>query len=180
MIAKDEYLRKICSNYEQVENYKKAVADKENKWHMHHRRETDEMKSMQQLIDEGKYFDVEPEELIFLIMVEHMKLHNTGKIVSEEARKKMSEAANRRPPISEETRKKFIEIRSGENNGMFGKKHSEEARNKMSERAKQRIGENHNRYGKGGWHWWNNCKVEIQSKEQPGPDFVRGRLKHNK
>ena len=74
MIAKDEYLRKICSNYEQVENYKKAVADKENKLHMHHRRETDEMKSMQQLIDEGKYFDVEPEELIFLIMVEHMKL----------------------------------------------------------------------------------------------------------
>lgn len=91
MIANDKILKSICKNYNLVENYMQARFDKENKWELHHRRETDENKSRQQLIDEGKYYDVEPEELIFLTREEHNKLHHTGKMHSAEARKKISD-----------------------------------------------------------------------------------------
>lgn len=115
MIRKDEInLRRICRNYERVENYEKAVADEEL-WDLHHRREIDEMKSKQQLIDEERYFDVTPEELIFLTHSEHTILHKKGKHHSEESKKKMSEA------------------NSGENHYLFGKRHSEESKKKMSE-----------------------------------------------
>lgn len=166
----DKRLRKVCATYEQVENYDKAIADKENKWHLHHRRETDEMKSKQQLIDEGRYYDLEPEELIFLIESEHNSLHHKDKIVSEETRKKMSES--------------HIGIQSGENHPFFGKHHTEEIRNKLSKCNK---GENSPLYGKRGEMnhnfgrtWWNNGKVAKLSKECPGEGFMRGRLKRNK
>ena len=57
-----------------------------------------------------------------------------GKSHTEETRKKMSEAAKNRPPLSEEDRKKFS--KPGEENGFYGKKHSAETRKKMSEAAK--------------------------------------------
>lgn len=142
MIRKDKGLRKICRNYHLVENYEKAIADEEQLWILHHRREIDEMKSMQQLKDEGKYFDVEPSELIFLSISEHAILHgenklketrnklskalsgeknpNYGKHYSEEARKKLSETLKGRQ-ISEETRKKMSESCRGEKNQAFGK-----------------------------------------------------------
>ena len=69
-----------------------------------------------------------------------------GKIVSEETRKKMSEAKRN---ISEETRKKISEGNKGKN---LGKKHNEETKIKIgqassnkkhSEEAKRKIGEAH-------------------------------------
>lgn len=90
MIAKDETLKKICRNYHLIENYMQARFDEENKWELHHRRETDENKSRQQLIDEGRYYDVEAEELIFLTREEHNKLHHTGKKYDEEIKNKIS------------------------------------------------------------------------------------------
>ena len=57
-----------------------------------------------------------------------------GKSHTKETRKKMSEAAKNRPPLSEEDRKKFS--KPGEENGFYGKKHSEGTRKKMSLSAK--------------------------------------------
>lgn len=37
MIGKQ--LKKFCDNIQDIENYDKAVADKENMWCIHHRRE---------------------------------------------------------------------------------------------------------------------------------------------
>lgn len=69
----------ICDDYEQIENYDKAIADTENMWICHHRKELDEnghrLYTMQQLKDENLYFHRPPEELIFLTNSEHWKLH---------------------------------------------------------------------------------------------------------
>ena len=59
---------------------------------------------------------------------------NFGKTLSEETRRKMSEA-NKGKTLSEETRWKMSEARKG-NTIMLGKTHSEETRRKMSEAQK--------------------------------------------
>ncbi|NMJ87626.1 MAG: hypothetical protein EX285_07300 [Thaumarchaeota archaeon] len=92
-------------------------------------------------------------------------LGNEDRIVSEEAKRKMSEAQKGRPPASEESRRKMSEsskgkkhteetrrkmsethktnpnsgqFKKGEKNPMYGKRHSEETKRKMSESLKCR------------------------------------------
>ena len=79
-----------------IENYDKAIADKTQIWHCHHRRET--IFSRKDLIEIGEYYNRPACELIFLTKSEHMRLHHLGKPSgmkgkhhSVEARKKMSE-----------------------------------------------------------------------------------------
>lgn len=74
MIGKYEWIRKICKDIEKVENYEKAVADKKNHYELHHREEDDgyfaaDLKKL------GRYFDVEPDKLIFLTKTEHIGRH---------------------------------------------------------------------------------------------------------
>jgi len=61
--------------------------------------------------------------------IEKIRAGNVGRVVSEESRKKMSEAARRRPPMSEEHRLK-ISV------GNIGKTLSHEARAKVSAAVK--------------------------------------------
>ena len=72
----------LCRRPELIENYAQAVLDTTQIWECHHRRETHYLErgkwirreqeiSKEQLIDEGVYFDVPPEELIFLTHEEH-------------------------------------------------------------------------------------------------------------
>lgn len=64
---------------------------------------------------------------------------NFGKHLSEETKRKMSEAKRGEKHhffgkhLSEETRRKMSEARKGENNPLFGKHFSEESKRKMSE-----------------------------------------------
>ena len=176
MIASDEYLKKICRNYHLVENYMQARFDKENKWEMHHRREIDENKSRQQLIDEENYYDVAQEELVFLTKDEHNKLHHKDKIVSAETRKKMSEALTGKESsfkgkhYSTAAKQKISKLHKG-------KKLSDKHRNKISDAL---TGEKNPAFGKPGTmlgrHWWNNGIINISSKDCPGEDFVLGRI----
>lgn len=169
-----------------IENYDKAMADDSQTWEIHHKLEThkykdrsrtewirrDEDVSVQELKAFDVYYNRPAKELIFMSIVEHKRLHAEGRrghiIVSEETRRRMSEAAKRRktPPfteehkqkirdalkgriISDETKKKISETLKGQtlsedtrrkiSEKLKGKKRSEEARHHMSEAQKKRF-----------------------------------------
>ena len=108
MIDKKRAIKYCKNDISLIENYDKAIADETQVWHCHHRRET--IYSRSGLIEIGEYYNRPACELIFLTKSEHMRLHNLGKNVSEDTRKKISET------------------KKGENNPMFGKHLSEETR----------------------------------------------------
>lgn len=165
---------RLCKDYENIENYEKALADDFQGWHCHHRLETNtsdgERREVAVLAKElnelGLYYDRPAEELIFLTAKEHRTLHNKvnkyflGKHHSEETKNKMSEAQKGKPK-SEESKKKMSEAKKG-NQTWLGKKHSKETKNKMSEARK-------------GMRWYNNGEVNTMSKECP-PGYGPGRI----
>ena len=155
-----------------IENYAKAIADQNQTWDCHHRREIETPKK--ELIKIGEYYKRPAEELIFLTKSEHMALHKKGKKrkpFTEETKRKMSEAkkGKKRKPFTEEWKRKMSEAKKG-NKNMLGKRLSEETKRKMSI-AHQ---------GKNTWsktlHWFNNGIINIKVKECP-EGFVKGRLK---
>lgn len=101
-------VKRFCKNYSLIENYNLAVLDNTQIWCCHHRKEIDEHKTMQQLKQEGIYYDRPPEELIFLKRSEHQKLHQTGKVFSIEHKRKMSKVRKGRK-LSDEHKKKISE-----------------------------------------------------------------------
>jgi len=133
----EPYSSCYCRHPELIENYDKAVADTTQTWEVHHRRE--KFYSQKELVERGEYYDVEPEELVFLTAAEHHKIGSfckrnsearKGKKHSEEAKRKISESLKGKHwKLSEETRKKLSEAKKG-------KKLSEETRKKMSEAKK--------------------------------------------
>lgn len=84
MIGKEEYLRKICKDLEKVENYERAVSDKINRYELHHLEEDDGYLA-EDLKRVDRYFDVEPEKLIFLTKAEHLARHR-DMLISKHAR----------------------------------------------------------------------------------------------
>jgi hypothetical protein len=84
-----------------------------------------------------------------------------GKVVSEETRRKLSEASKGRVH-TEEARRKISEANKG-NQWNVGKVRSEETKKKMGEAQK-------------GMLYWNNGTKTIRSKVCPGDGWVRGRI----
>ena len=164
----EKTIKKFCKDdISLIENYDKAVADKTQVWHCHHRRETIFSKS--DLIEIGEYYNRPACELIFLTPNEHHRLHNLGKHHSEESRKKLSQK------------------KKGENNPMFGKHHSAETRKKMSEANKgkhiseetcKKMSEAHKGKMKPtfGTRQYNNGVICVRAKTCP-EGFVKGRIK---
>ena len=154
-----------CKDYKNIENYEKALADNFKGWCVHHRKGIDtpaeELKAL------GMYYDRPADELIFLTVGEHTSLHeegehnpNYGKQLSEEHRKKLSEAWSDDKHFTEETKKKISEV-------MKGRCFSEEHRKKLSEASKGK---------RKGMHWYNNNITEKFCYECPD-GFVPGRIK---
>ena len=149
--------KRYCKDYQNIENYDKALKDNFKNWEVHHRLETHNSDGERRLVDitadELKaldmYYNRPADELIFIPIYEHSRLHMKGKHLSEETRKKMSEANKGK--------------QAGENNPMYGKHHSEETKKKMREAHK-------------GKHWFNNGKINIRAKECP-EGFVPGWLR---
>ena len=92
-----------CRNPELIENYDKAIADTTQTWTVHHRKE--EFYSQKELKERGEYYDVPPEDLIFLTVSDHTKIDSKckrqskamkGKKHSEEHKRKLSEAQKNR------------------------------------------------------------------------------------
>ena len=120
MMTNIKSLEKYCSEYTQIENYAEAVKSP-LKYDLHHRREISEHKSKSDLIEENLYYNRPAEELIFLEHGEHIRLHNKGKFVSTDTRKKMSDA------------------KKGEKCYMYGKPKSDETKNRISEAMKGHL-----------------------------------------
>ena len=120
-----------------IENYDKAIADKDNIWHCHHRRELET--SRKELIEIGQYYKRPALELIFLTHSEHSILHNKGK---------------KRKPLTEETRRKIAESRKGKTTWNKGKKLSDDHKQKMSDAMKRLL-------------WFNNGIKSVRTKSCP-------------
>lgn len=201
------YFEYYCKDYQNIENFEKAKAENFKGWCIHHRLETHNSDgerrkvdiTRKELIVLGMYYNRPSNELIFMKRSEHALLHHKGKcrteetkqkmresqkghFVSEEQKKKLSDAAKN---MSDETKKKMSEAKkgkkiseehkkkisdgnkgkhAGENNGFYGKQHTEEVKKKISETSK-------------GCHWFNNGKVNKFCKECPD-GFVPGILKN--
>ena len=197
---------RYCKDYKNIENYDKAKADNFIGWCCHHRLETWTSDGERRLVDISTaelkalnmYYNRPSSELIFMKHGEHSILHKKGKCLSEEHKKKLSEARKDRY--------------TGENNPMYGKKHSDEtlrkmreAKKNMSEETKEKmrvakkgkcLSEEHKkkiREAKKGkpkseehkkklskalkaLRWFNNGKINKRVKECP-EGFIPGRLK---
>lgn len=84
MIAAKAY-KYCCEDLSLVENYDKAIADKENTWHVHHRDEIRVLpsgmvvrRSIQDLVDAGRYYQCPANELIFVTKELHNTIHFRG------------------------------------------------------------------------------------------------------
>ena len=200
------YNKRYCKDIENVENYEKAKKDNFKNWQCHHRLETHNSDRERRLVDItrrelqalGMYYHRPSSELIFLTSREHRLLHTKGKQLSEETRKKLSEAAKGKK-FSDEHKKKLSEANRGKklsaetknkmSEAKKGKHRSEETKNKISEAHKGRhLSEEHKKKlseanrGKHigntaskGMHWYNNGKISKRAKECP-EGFVPGRL----
>lgn len=149
MINEDRLKRYCKDDISLIENYEEAVNDKTKTWHCHHKKETDENLSVNELKRLGLYWHRPAKELIFLTPFEHNTLHNKGerhpnygKLAwnngihhSEEQKKKISESVKKLYK-SEEYKQK---IKGHLGYGMKGKHHSEEAKKKMSEAHKGKF-----------------------------------------
>ena len=85
--------QKYCKeDINKIKNYDKATADNTQVWHCHHMTETWWNCTRKELIENECYYNRKACELIFLTPEEHKSLHHKGIKLSEEARRKMSEA----------------------------------------------------------------------------------------
>lgn len=197
-----------CKEYKNIENYEKAKADDFKNWEVHHRLETHNSDGERRLVDitadELKaldmYYNRPADELIFLTIYEHSRLHMKGKHRSEETRRKISEASKGNKYAlgyhhTDEAKNKISEAMKGEKNSFYGKHHSEESKNKISTAKKgKHLGKDNPFYGKThseevrkkigainkvkmkGMRFFNNGKINIRAKECPD-GFVPGRIK---
>ncbi len=69
---------------------------------------------------------------------------------------------------TDEVKSKMSEDRTGEKNAFYGKTHNQETRKKIGEKNSENMK---------GMLWWNNEQIQKRSRECPGDDWIRGRLK---
>ena len=138
--------RKFCrDDISKIENYDLAIADKTQTWDLHHRLELtldgEFALTAAQLKMHDMYYNRPYYELIFLTRSDHIRMHNLAQ--SSETREKRVNSLMGHS-ISEETRRKISEAairqnRTGKNNPMYGKHLSEESRRKISEANRGKL-----------------------------------------
>lgn len=168
MIRKNIFI--FCKEPEKIENYEQAIADTKRIWHCHHRKETTKMIPAKTLKELGQYFDVEPEDLIFLKPSEHAILHNTNR--SLETRERVSKALTGRKFTKEHRNKliKFAKTRTGSRNSNFGNRGKSNPLFGTHQTKEHRKKIANSRKGK---HWFNNgIKLTFCAKCPEG--FVEG------
>lgn len=170
MISESQVKKYCCEDLSTIENWDKAVADLTQTWDIHHRLEIMPWGkySKKDLKDHGLYYGQPAASLVFLTHKDHMALHFKGRALSEEQRRKLSDAkkghkvseetklkisnamaGKKRAPRSEETKRKISEAQLGQKSHWFGKHQTEETKNKISGTLKGRFaGDRHPMFGK--------------------------------
>lgn len=145
--------RQYCyEDISRIENYDKAIADKEHIWHCHHRAEVLPCGnySVVMLQTYGLYWNRPASELIFLTHSDHRKLHMVG---------------NRNHMYGKRGKDSTCFGRTGSKHPMFGKHHTKEARQKISIGLKgRRDGEKNPQWGK---HWYTDGSTNVLARECP-------------
>lgn len=175
-----EKVKKYCNcDISKIENYDKAVVDKDETWHCHHRAEILSCGnfSVETLKKYCLYYNRNPEELIFLTESEHHRLHTFcdkhplyGKHHSAETKRKMSEArkGNKHPlygkHLSAETKKKISEAKNGISRSSETKRKISEARKGMtfSEETRRKMSLAKKEY----WEKRKMIQLEINPKQK--------------
>lgn len=143
------YANAYCSeDISKIENYDKAIADKEQTWICHHRLEIHEdyRNSVSELQMMNLYWYRPASELIFVTKSEHRDMHQRGvkRIFTEEHKRNIG-LAHIGLKVSDETKRKI-------SNSSKGKTISIDTRKKMSESQKgKRISEEHHQALSEGW-----------------------------
>ena len=113
MIADISYLRRICKDIQNIENYDKAISDKVEKWECHHRMEIQPdgtTLTKKWMIEHYIYYNVDACMLIFLPIAEHRSIHHKNKKVYLETCRRISNAqAGKKIKLSSEFGNKFYE-----------------------------------------------------------------------
>lgn len=85
-----------------IENYSEAIKDTNEVWHCHHRDEIrilpsgiKVIRSRNELIESGRYYNCPANELIFMRVSDHRRLHMLGHKISEKLRTIFSNAGKR-------------------------------------------------------------------------------------
>lgn len=140
-----------------IENYDKAVADNSQTWECHHRLEIQGniLMSVEDLIEQGLYYNRPACELIFLTKSEHRKLHADNQLPSARQKNSIANSGSGNAMYgkhhTKEAKKKMSEAKKG-NKIWLGRTHTEESKKKMSESSKGQIA-------------WNKGKKGIYSAE---------------
>lgn len=149
----------MCTDYTKIKNYEKAIADDSQTWCIHHIYELKcpvRKYSMPELKAMGMYYNRPPEELVFMTISEHHKLHQ---IVNNSFKGKRH---------SEET-KKNMSLHGG--NAFRGKHHTDEAKEKnrlahLGKKHTKEFGENIKARNVGR-KWYTNGTVDKFAHECP-------------
>lgn len=113
----EKHARLYCyEDAAKIENYALAMADESQVWDLHHRLEITMNCGHKELKAKGCYYHRPAHELIFLTKAEHIRLHRTGKSLTDQQKAKISLHNNWR----------------GTSGPMGGKKHTKESRAKIS------------------------------------------------
>lgn len=143
------YANAYCSeDISNIENYDKAIADKDNTWICHHRLEIHEdyRNSVEELQMMNLYWHRPASELIFVTKAEHRKIHQRGvkRIFTEEHKLNISKA-HKGLKVSDETKQKI-------SNSSKGKVIPNEIRLKLSKSLKgKKLTDEHKRALSDGW-----------------------------
>lgn len=87
-----------CDDITKIYGYNEAVADKENMWNLHHCLGL--VYSVEELKKRGLYYKQPAEMLLFCTYKEHQILHAITRKISDETRRRMSNAHINNPKIS--------------------------------------------------------------------------------
>lgn len=157
MISEQHFIktqkRCYCQTPELIENYEQAINDNTQIWVCHHRDEIRTLpsgmvviRSKEELIENGRYYNCPPNELIFLTASDHTKLHSDyvhHPKASIATKKKMS-VAHKGRVLTEEHKKKISFAHKGKDSKLknhfrteFGRKYLEHFGYSRTENTKQ-------------------------------------------